>query len=74
MRDPERIDKIITLIADIWHQYPDWRLTQILSNSNALGDSTDRINFFGQLSTITCLTALFSCAILYIVKERKEKT
>ena len=46
MRDIERIDKIIILIADIWHQYPDWRLTQILSNSNALGDSTDRINFF----------------------------
>ena len=45
MRNIERIDKIITLIADIWYQYPDWRLTQILSNSNALGESTDRINF-----------------------------
>ena len=43
MRNIERIDKIVTLIADIWYQYPDWRLTQILSNSNALGDSTDRI-------------------------------
>lgn len=49
MRDIERIDKIVTLIADIWHQYPDWRLTQILSNSNALGDSTDRIIFFKRM-------------------------
>lgn len=46
MRDIEHIDKIITLIADTWYQYPDWWLTQILSNSNAFGDSTDRINFF----------------------------
>ena len=46
MRDIERIDKICTLIAYIWYHYPDWRLTQLLSNSNALGDSTDRINFF----------------------------
>lgn len=46
MRDIERIDKIITLIADIWHQYPDWRLTQLLSNINALGNTTDRINYF----------------------------
>ena len=42
----KRIDKIITLIADVWYQYPDWRLTRVLSNSNALGDSADRINFF----------------------------
>lgn len=46
MRGIKRIDKIITLIAGVWYQYPDWRLTQLLSNSNALGDSTDRINFF----------------------------
>lgn len=46
MRDIERIDKICTLIAYIWYHYPDWRLTQLLSNSNALGDSTDKINFF----------------------------
>lgn len=46
MRDIERIDKICTLIAYIWYHYPDWRLTQLLSNSNALGDFTDKINFF----------------------------
>ena len=46
MRDIERIDKICTLIAYIWYHYPDWRLTQLLSNSNALRDSTDKINFF----------------------------
>lgn len=46
MRDPERIDEICDLIATIWHAYPDWRLTQLFSNACALGDSTDRINFF----------------------------
>lgn len=46
MRDPERIDEICNLIADIWWAYPDWRLAQLFSNVRALGDSTDKINFF----------------------------
>ena len=46
MRDTERIDEVCDLIAAIWHTYPDWRLTQLFSNVCALGDSTDRINFF----------------------------
>ena len=46
MRDPERIDEICNLIADIWWAYPDWRLTQLFSNVCALGDSIDKINFF----------------------------
>lgn len=46
MRDTERIDKICTLLADIWHQYPDWRFTQLLFNFIFFADATDRINFF----------------------------
>lgn len=32
MRDPERIDRILNLIREIWQEYPDLRLGQLLSN------------------------------------------
>ena len=32
MRDPERIDKILKEIGDIWHKYPDMRLGQLIGN------------------------------------------
>lgn len=31
-RDPARIDKVIELLRNYWHQYPDLRLGQIVSN------------------------------------------
>ena len=32
MRDPERIEPIIACLHAIWHQVPDWRFGQLLSN------------------------------------------
>ena len=30
MRDPERIDKILNWLNVLWHEYPDFRLTQLI--------------------------------------------
>ncbi|BCN51956.1 hypothetical protein RE9425_03460 [Prescottella equi] len=30
MRDPERIDPILSKLGQIWHENPDLRLTQLL--------------------------------------------
>ena len=32
MRDPNRIDEICDLLKEVWKQYPDWRLGQLLFN------------------------------------------
>lgn len=32
MRNPERISKILTELSEIWIQYPDFRLGQLLLN------------------------------------------
>lgn len=32
MRDPNRINKYISLLKDIWEAYPDWRFGQLISN------------------------------------------
>ena len=32
MRDPKRIDRILTLIEEIWKQNPDFRLCQLVEN------------------------------------------
>ena len=32
MRDPNRIDRICALLSEVWKQYPDWRLGQLLFN------------------------------------------
>jgi len=32
MRDPERIDRILTSVEEIWKKYPDLRLTQLIMN------------------------------------------
>ena len=32
MRDPERIDRICGLLAEVWKQNPDWRLGQLIYN------------------------------------------
>ncbi len=39
MRDPERIERIQSLIDKIWKKMPDLRLTQLIMN--ALGMSRD---------------------------------
>ena len=33
MRDPKRIDQILSLIGEIWHKNPDLRLTQLIMNA-----------------------------------------
>lgn len=36
MRDPNRIDRFCDELKAIWHQVPDWRFAQLISNiSNA---------------------------------------
>lgn len=32
MRDPNRIDKVLKELGDIWKQVPDWRLGQLFCN------------------------------------------
>ena len=32
MRDPNRIDKVLAAVGDVWKQYPDLRLGQLLAN------------------------------------------
>lgn len=32
LRDPERIDRIMSLIKKVWKHYPDLRLTQLIMN------------------------------------------
>lgn len=32
MRDPARIDRMLAVLKDYWHRYPDLRLGQIISN------------------------------------------
>lgn len=32
MRDPNRINRICELLSEVWKQYPDWRLGQLLFN------------------------------------------
>lgn len=32
MRDPNRIDNVLAAIGNVWKQYPDLRLGQLLSN------------------------------------------
>ena len=32
MRDPNRIDKFCDELKTIWHQVPDWRFGQLMSN------------------------------------------
>lgn len=34
MRDPERIDRIVGLLRDVWSKVPDWRLTQLVINAS----------------------------------------
>lgn len=32
MRDPDRIDRILVALGDLWKTVPDWRLGQVVSN------------------------------------------
>lgn len=32
MRDPNRIDRICSLLSKVWKQNPDWRLGQLIYN------------------------------------------
>lgn len=32
MRDPNRIDVICDLLRDVWKEFPDWRLGQLIFN------------------------------------------
>lgn len=41
MRDPERITKILYLLAELWKDVPDWRLGQIISNAVCLYEDRD---------------------------------
>ena len=32
MRDPKRIEEVLSALAIFWRNHPDWRLGQLLSN------------------------------------------
>jgi hypothetical protein len=34
VRDPERIDRMVELLRDVWSRVPDWRLTQLVINAS----------------------------------------
>lgn len=47
MRDPKRIDKFCDDLKEVWHQVPDWRFGQLMSNMlNAYVGDTGRDIFF----------------------------
>ena len=48
MRDPERIDRILSLIKAYWNTYPDLRLGQMLSNLAADNEKRQGIISVGQ--------------------------
>lgn len=33
MRDPDRIDRMLALVRQLWRKHPDWRLTQLIMNA-----------------------------------------
>ena len=37
MRNPDRIDRVIGKLGKVWHEQPDWRLCQLLSNLHGTG-------------------------------------
>ena len=39
MRDPKRIGEMVDVIRDIWDEYPDLRLCQLIGNCFPRGDS-----------------------------------
>jgi hypothetical protein len=41
MRDPKRIDRIISVLGAIWKTYPDLRLTQLIENANVNYNTED---------------------------------
>lgn len=47
MRDPRRIEKVLNVIRDMWHTFPDMRLCQLLSNAASVHGwkDTDLFNF-----------------------------
>ena len=46
MRDPARIDRIISKLATTWKQYPDLRLCQLLANEAQAVGWPDRDLFY----------------------------
>jgi hypothetical protein len=34
MRNPDRIDRILKALGELWKQLPDWRLGQLIDNMN----------------------------------------
>ena len=44
MRDPERIDRLLKKIGEVWKKYPDMRLTQLLYFLSAAKPKTDLFN------------------------------
>lgn len=32
MRDPDRINDVLTVLKECWKKYPDWRLGQLFCN------------------------------------------
>lgn len=32
MRDPKRMTEVLQTLHDLWSQYPDWRLMQLICN------------------------------------------
>ena len=39
-RDPDRITDVMAQVEELWRQYPDWRLGQLLCNVAAWADPT----------------------------------
>lgn len=42
MRDPERIDRMIELMRQAWHRFPDWRLNQLVINASDTSYDCDK--------------------------------
>lgn len=46
MRDPARIDRILSVIRDVWVEHPDMRLSQLLLCAMKLGEPVPMLFYF----------------------------
>lgn len=53
MRNEDRIDAFLKELGELWHQYPDWRFGQLVSNM--LGDN---IYYIEDDVTLQCIVSM----------------
>ena len=66
-RDPQRIDRMVELLREIWKLEPDWRLNQLIINSIERPDAADSVYYVEDDRMEKNLASM-----LRVLKVRKE--